>query len=93
MIVSFRHRGLQRLFEKDDARGVKPDQVKRIKRILALLHSTSSLKDVEQLPGMRLHPLKGALSGFWSLSVSGNWRIIFKFEEGDASGLDLVDYH
>jgi len=93
MILGFRHRGLKLFDEKGQTRGIRQDQAKRIRRILAILDSAGSVDDIDQLPGMRLHPLKGDLAGCWSVAVSGNWRIIFRFNEGHASDIDLVDYH
>jgi proteic killer suppression protein len=92
MIVSFRHKGLKLLFEKGDRRRLLTDHVAKIARILARLEEASEIGNMN-LPGFRLHPLKGALAGFWSVTVSGNWRIIFRFEGGHASDVDLVDYH
>jgi proteic killer suppression protein len=93
MIASFRHRGLRRLYETGDGREVQQDQLKRIRRILSVLDNAKRVDDIDQLPGMRLHPLKGDLAGFWSVSISGNWRIVFRFKAGDAFDVDLVDYH
>jgi proteic killer suppression protein len=92
MIASFRHRGLRLLFERDDRSGVRPDQAAKIARILLTLNRARSPQDLA-LPGFCLHPLKGNLAGFWAVSVSGNWRIIFRFEGGDARDVDLIDYH
>jgi proteic killer suppression protein len=92
MIVSFRHKGLKLLFEKGDRRRVLPDPADKIERILARLEEASEVGNLD-LPGFRLHPLKGDLAGHWSVTVSGNWRIVFRFEGGDASDVDLVDYH
>jgi len=92
-IASFRHRGLRRLYEEGDARDLKQDQVRRITRILSLLDGAERIEDINLMPGMRLHALKGDLAGFWSLSVSGNWRIVFRFAAGAAHDVDLVDYH
>ena len=92
MIKSFRHKGLSRLFESGDARGVRADQVGRIEEILSLL-SVAETSQALGLPSLRLHPLKGKLKGFWSVTVSANWRIIFRFEGGDCYDVDLVDYH
>ena len=92
MICSFRHRGLKRLFVRGDRRQVRPDQVDKIERILARLDQASQVDDMN-LPGWRLHPLKGRLKGFWAVDVSGNWRIVFRFEKGEAFDVDLVDYH
>ena len=93
MIRSFRHRGLERFYERGSVRGLQQDQVARIRRILALLDNAKAVEDIDQLPGLRLHRLKGSLAGFWSVSVSGNWRIIFRFFGEDAFDVDLVDYH
>jgi proteic killer suppression protein len=93
MITGFRHRGLQRLFDHADRSGVRQDQVVRLKRVLAILDVATRIEDVNQLPGMRLHPLKGDLAGIWSVSISGNWRVIFRFADGEVWDVDLVDYH
>jgi toxin HigB-1 len=93
MIKSFRHRGLQRYFETGDHRDLRADQVKRIRRVLAILDAAGSIDTLETLPGMRLHPLKGDLDGFWSIWVTGNWRIIFRFDAGETHDVDYVDYH
>ena len=92
MIVGFRHKGLKLLFEKDDRRRVLPDHADKIARILARLEEASEARHMD-LPGFRLHPLKGDLAGYWAVRVSGNWRIVFRFEGGDASDVDLIDYH
>ena len=92
MLGSIRHRGLRRLFEDDDPSKIRADQVERIENVLALLHAADSPQGMN-VPGLRLHRLKGKYRGFWSVSVSGNWRIIFRFEGGDARDVDLVDYH
>jgi proteic killer suppression protein len=92
-IQSFRHKGLRWLFQDDDARGVRADQSKRLRRLLAQIDTAHTLDDLRRFPGDRMHELKGKLKGRWSLTVSGNWRLTFRFEEGDAFDLDLVDYH
>jgi len=92
MIRVFRHKGLKRLFEKDDARGVRADQVRRIRDVLAHLDEARRPRDLD-LPGYRLHPLRGELKDYWSVSITGNWRIAFRFEDGDAFDVDLIDYH
>ncbi len=69
-----------------------PDHTAKIERILARLEEASEVGNMD-LPGFRLHPLKGDLAGFWSVTVSGNWRIVFRFEGGNASDIDLLDYH
>lgn len=92
-IRSFRHKGLKRLFEDGNAKGVLPGSAAKIGDILAAIDAAVEIEDVSLFPGWRLHPLKGDLRDFWSITVSGNWRIIFRFEGGDAFELDLVDYH
>ena len=92
MIVSFRHRGLRRLFEDDDVRRLPPEQVEEIAVILARLDAAERLGDMNA-PGLRLHPLAGKLKGFWSVTVTANWRVIFRFDHGKAFDVDLVDYH
>jgi proteic killer suppression protein len=92
-IRSFRHKGLKRLYDDGEARDVPADLTKRIADVLLAIDEASRPQDVGLFPGWRLHPLKGNLKGFWSVSVSGNWRVIFRFEKGDAFDVDLVDYH
>ena len=92
MIRNFRHKGLKLLFQKGDRRKVLSENADKIKRILARLEEASGAANMD-LPGFRLHSLKGGLSGFWSVTVSGNWRVIFRFEGGHASDVDLIDYH
>ena len=92
MIVSFRHKGLKLLFEKGNRRMVLPDHADKIERVLARLEEASEVGNMD-LPGFRLHPLKGDLAGNWSVTVSGNWRIVFRFEGGHACDVDLIDYH
>ncbi len=92
MIESFRHKGLRRLFEDDNPGGVNSDHVRKIKQILAVLHAAQTIEALD-LPTFGLHPLKGDLKGFWTVAVRANWRIIFRFADGRASDVDLVDYH
>jgi proteic killer suppression protein len=92
VIEHFKHKGLVRLFEDDDRRKLPPSQIDKIARILARLNEAMTVQDMG-LPGYRLHPLKGELDGLWSVTVSGNWRIIFRFENGSAYDVDLIDYH
>jgi proteic killer suppression protein len=80
------------LFENDDRRRLDAARVDKIKRILARLDEATNVNHMA-LPGFGLHPLKGELKGFWAVSVSGNWRIIFRFEKSNAYDVDLVDYH
>lgn len=92
MILSFRHRGLQRLFEKDDHSKVSTRDVQKIKHILAVLNRATKPGDMG-LPGFYLHPLKGRLKNFWSITVRDNWRVVFKIKNGDAYDVNLIDYH
>lgn len=91
-IESFKHKGLAKFFEDDDRRKLPASQADKIARILARLNEAMTVQDMG-LPGYRLHPLKGELAGFWAVSVSGNRRIIFRFENGNAYDVDLIDYH
>lgn len=91
MIRSFRHKGLKRLFE-GQPRGINASLRHRVEEILFLLDSASSAESIA-LPGLQLHELKGELQGLWSVAVNKNWRITFRFQEGNAIEVDLVDYH
>jgi proteic killer suppression protein len=92
MIASFKHKGLRNLFEDDDARRIKADQVDRLRLILSALGQASDVQDMNQ-PTFRLHPLKGNRKGVWATTVRANWRMTFRFERGDAYDVDLEDYH
>lgn len=92
MIRSFRHRGLKRLYERDDKSRVRADMLEKIENILALLDRADRPEGMD-LPGFRLHSLRGNLLGFWAVTVRGNWRIIWRFEGEDAVDVDLIDYH
>ena len=92
MIRSFRHKGLRLLFEAGNSRGVLAAHAQRIMDILDLLNAAAKPGDMN-FPGSFLHPLKGKLKGSWAVRVSGNWRIIFRFEKGDAFDVDYLDYH
>jgi proteic killer suppression protein len=92
-IKSIKHKGLRRLYEEDDSRGVQAAFANKLRDMLHALDVAATIDEVETVPGWRLHPLKGDLRGYWSLSVSGNWRLVFRFEDGDAFDLDLTDYH
>jgi toxin HigB-1 len=92
MIKRFRHKGLQLLFEYDDGKKLPPDMLNRIRIILSALQATSSVEGMD-VPTFQLHALKGKLKGFYTVTVRANWRIIFRFEGGDASDIDFIDYH
>ena len=92
MIQSFRHKGLLRLFVDGDRRGLRPDLIDKIENILAVLGRARVPSDMN-LPGFRLHPLKGGLKGLRSVTVRANWRITFRFQDGHVRDVDLIDYH
>ena len=92
MIRNFKHKGLKQLFEKGTKSGVNSQHVRRLKMILALLETSESIEDMD-LPGLNLHQLKGKRKDSWSLKVSGNWRVTFKLEKGDALDINYEDYH
>ena len=92
MIRSIRHKGLKRLHEDDDPRGVINEHAVKLRDVLARLDADHTVADMD-LAGFRLHPLKGEFRGFWAVTVRANWRVIFRFEEGDALDVDYVDYH
>ena len=80
------------MFEHGDARGIRPDLVEKVENILSVLDSVSVPEEID-IPGYRLHPLKGDLKGYWSVTVRSNWRIVFRFKDGDVIAVDFVDYH
>ena len=92
MIKSFRHKGLRRLFEAGNASGVQASHAKRLRLQLSALDTAHVVEDLD-IPGFRLHPLKGAMKGRWSITVNGNWRVTFEFKDGNAYLLDYEDYH
>ena len=92
MIRSFRHKGLEALYEQNRSKGLNPQWLKRIRSILARLDASREPADMN-FPGLRLHQMKGDLKGFWAVDVSGNWRIIFRFEDKEPQDVDRVDYH
>ncbi len=92
VIRSFKHRGLRKLYEDGETRGIRPDLVETVEEILARLDEVATAQAMD-LPGYRLHALKGSRKGSWSVTVRANWRIIFRFESGEASDVELIDYH
>lgn len=92
MIRSFKHKGLERYFLKGSTSGIQAAHAKKLRLILGRLHAAVDVKDMD-LPGLYLHQLKGKSKGRWSVRVSGNWRVTFKFSAPDASDLDYEDYH
>ena len=92
MIRSIRHKGLKRLYEDDDSSGVNPDHAGKLRNILARLDAARTVADMD-LPGFRLHALKGDLRGFHAVTVRANRRVVFRFADGGADDVDYVDYH
>jgi proteic killer suppression protein len=92
MIIRFRHKGLERLFANGDVRGVNPRFAEKLRRMLILL-DRGKAPSALNLPGYRLHQLRSDRAGQWAVWVSGNWRLVFEFEDENATNVDLVDYH
>jgi proteic killer suppression protein len=92
MIQSFRHKGLERFFVSGTMSGIRADHAKRLRLILARLSASENPGDMA-LPGLRFHPLKGDMKGYFAVNVSGNWRVVFRFEGLHARDVDYLDYH
>ncbi|WP_137890773.1 type II toxin-antitoxin system RelE/ParE family toxin [Ramlibacter sp. 2FC] len=92
MIVSFRHKGLEQFYGTGSVRGIQASHAKRLALILAALDAATQSADMD-LPGLRLHPLKGDRKGTWSVTVNGNWRVTFRFVGADVELVDYQDYH
>ncbi len=94
-LIKFRHKGLQKLYAEDSPKGVSASQLDKVEKILLALETALTLEQVGRFPGWKLHPLKGDMKGFWSLTVTGNWRIVFRYDDttNTASDIDLIDYH
>ncbi|HHI94521.1 MAG TPA: Killer protein [Gammaproteobacteria bacterium] len=92
MIKSFKHKGLQKLYETGSTVGIQNAHKNKLRMILAALDSSQEIDDMD-IPGYRLHPLKGKMKGIWSVIVNGNWRITFKFENGNVHIVNYEDYH
>lgn len=92
MIKSFKHKGIEKLFTKGIKSGVQADHVVKLIDQLTALHTAMTIEDMD-IPGWRLHELKGNLKSHWSITVNKNWRIVFRFENGDAYVVNYEDYH
>ena len=92
MIESFKHKNLKRLYEQGHRGGIGTNIRDRVERILLVLDEAQTLAEID-IPGYRLHPLTGQRQGLWSVRVTGNWRITFRFEDGNVYDVDLEDYH
>jgi proteic killer suppression protein len=95
LLASFRHKGLRQLHAQGNAKGVPPEMADKLRKLLFALETAEKLDQVSKFPGWKLHSLKGERKGLWSLTVTGNWRLVFRYDESTntASELDLVDYH
>ena len=92
MIKSFQHKGLKAFFESGSKAGIQGQHAQRLRLVLGTLDAADCAQDMNR-PGWKLHPLKGELDGYWSLGVSGNWRVIFRFIGSDIELVDYLDYH
>lgn len=92
MIQSFGHKGLKQFFLSGNLAGIQPRHANRLRMLLAALDTAQSVEDMN-VPGFRLHPLKGKQRGRWSVWVNGNWRVTFEFRDGNAYAVNCEDYH
>lgn len=92
MIVSFRHKGLERLYRDGSKRGVQAAHVPKLLRILSALDVANTSEDLA-ISSFKTHPLRGDLAGHWSIWVNGNWRVTFRFVDNDVELVDYQDYH
>jgi proteic killer suppression protein len=92
VIKTFKHKGLEKFFADDIKKGLPAAQLKKIELILDRLDAATETKDMNY-PGSNFHPLSGDLKGFYSVHVNGNWTIIFRFSNGEATDVNLIDYH
>ena len=94
-LAGFRHKVLRLLYANDDTKGLSAPLVDKLRKLLFALETAQNLEQVGRFPGWKLHPLKGELKGFWSLTVTGNLRVIFRYDRAvnTASEIDLTDYH
>jgi proteic killer suppression protein len=94
-LTGFRHRGLKRIYDGVSAKGMPVGAQDKLRKLLFAMETADNLDHMSRFPGWRLHPLKGSLHGLWSLTVTGNWRLVFRYEKetNTASNIDLIDYH
>ncbi len=92
MIKSFKHKGLEKFFKEGTKKGIQAAHAPKLRMQLAALDTANTIDDLD-IPGYRLHPLRGNRKGIWSITVNGNWRITFEFEEGHAYIVNYEDYH
>lgn len=92
MILSFKHKGLRKFYETGSKVGIQAIHVKRLRLMLSAFDTAKTIDDMD-IPGFNLHTLKGSREGIWSISISGNWRLTFKFEDGNVHTVTYEDYH
>ncbi len=92
MIQSFKHKGLEKFYEKGSTKGIQPNHARKLRMQLAALDTAQSIEDMD-IPGYRLHQLKGERKGYWSITVNANWRLTFEFVDGNVHILNYEDYH
>ncbi|MBC7839682.1 MAG: type II toxin-antitoxin system RelE/ParE family toxin [Nitrospiraceae bacterium] len=94
-LTKFRHKGLLRLYTEGNAKGVSASPLDKVGKLLLALETALTLEQVGRFPGWKLHPLKGDMKGYWSVTVTGKWRIVFRYHKptNTASDIDLIDYH
>ncbi|SEP56313.1 proteic killer suppression protein [Ectothiorhodospira magna] len=92
MIINFKHKGLKLYFETGSNRGIQVKHAIRLRLQLTALNTAMDISDLD-IPGYKLHPLKGDRKGFWSITVNGNWCLTFEFRDGHVYLLDYEDYH
>ncbi len=92
MIQSFKHKGLEKFYEKGSTKGIQSDHARKLRMQLAALDTAQSIEDMD-IPGYRLHQLKGERKGYWSIAVNANWRLTFEFVDGNVHILNYEDYH
>jgi proteic killer suppression protein len=92
MITSFKHKGLKKFYETGNTKGIQSNHARKLRMQLAALDTAQSIEDMD-IPGYRLHRLKGSRKGFWSITVNGNWRLTFEFQDGNVHILNYEDYH
>lgn len=91
--MRIKHKGLRALYERDNVAKLPPDLVHRLRCVLTALQTATRPRDVMARPGFRLHPLQGHIRGTWRVSISGNWRLVFRLEDAEAVDVDLIGYH
>ncbi|GLU56369.1 type II toxin-antitoxin system RelE/ParE family toxin [Dyadobacter frigoris] len=93
MIETIAHKGLRLLWEKNNSSKLPAEQVEKIKRILSVLNTAKTLDPIKAIPGYRLHQLSGDLKGYWAIWVTGNYRVVFRFEGENVFDINYIDYH